>query len=313
MVIAVDHGNKQIKTIHQTFISGLSESQFRPPFGKDVILYDKKYWSLSKQRITYLKDKTVDNRFFILTLFAIVKELESMKVASTKENILEIQLAVGLPPKHFNARQGFKKYFMEQGEKIENGSRIIQFQYNNQPFTICINDVAVYPQAYAASVYKYEAVCKMKKSLIIDIGGFTLDYLLMTEGEPDLSICESLDSGIITLYNKMKSEINSQFSLLLEETDIDNILQNTMSIHIDEKVVELVEILAEQFVDTMIHSLRERMIDLHSVKTFFIGGGSILLRPFIEKHKYVGECEFFDDVRANVKGYAKLYSMQHPN
>ena len=68
MLISIDHGNKQIKTIHKTFTSGLCESDTRPPFGRDVLSYNGKYYTLSDQRIPYMRDTTTDERFFILTL-----------------------------------------------------------------------------------------------------------------------------------------------------------------------------------------------------------------------------------------------------
>lgn len=71
MLISIDHGNKQIKTVHKTFTSGLCESDSRPPFGRDVLFYNGKYYTLSDQRIPYMRDKTADERFSILTLFAI--------------------------------------------------------------------------------------------------------------------------------------------------------------------------------------------------------------------------------------------------
>lgn len=78
MLISIDHGNKQIKTVHKTFTSGLCESNTRPPFGGDVLFYNGKYYTLSDQRIPYMRDKTADERFFILTLFAIGFELRRM-------------------------------------------------------------------------------------------------------------------------------------------------------------------------------------------------------------------------------------------
>ena len=68
--IAVDHGNRNIKTENQIFTSGLVESDTEPPLG-DFLSYNKKYYTLSQQRIPYMRDKTKDDRFFILTLFGI--------------------------------------------------------------------------------------------------------------------------------------------------------------------------------------------------------------------------------------------------
>ena len=36
--------------------------------------------------------------------------------------------------------------------------------------------------------------------------------------------CDSLENGIITLYNRLLSKIRADYDLLLEETDIDAIL-----------------------------------------------------------------------------------------
>ena len=42
MLIAIDHGNKQMKLVRSaTFISGLAESEVRP-FGTDVLKYKDK-------------------------------------------------------------------------------------------------------------------------------------------------------------------------------------------------------------------------------------------------------------------------------
>lgn len=47
MLIGVDHGNKQIKTVHcNPFVSGLKQSVTRP-FGQNVLRYQNTYYTLS--------------------------------------------------------------------------------------------------------------------------------------------------------------------------------------------------------------------------------------------------------------------------
>ena len=95
MLISVDHGNKLIKVLHHApFTSGLQESD-TPPFGGETLKYQGKYYTLSEKRIPYHRDKTEDDRFWILTLFAIAYEIEA--VGGYSQNIIRIQLAVGLP------------------------------------------------------------------------------------------------------------------------------------------------------------------------------------------------------------------------
>ena len=76
MLIAIDHGNYAIKTPHHSFVSGLSEHTVKPPMADEILEYDGRYWTPSGKRLSYMRDKTQDERYFILTLFAIAKELE---------------------------------------------------------------------------------------------------------------------------------------------------------------------------------------------------------------------------------------------
>lgn len=144
MLIAIDHGNKNIKTAHHIFTSGLTESEARPPFGDAVLQVGSKYYMLSEQRIPYLRDKTVDDRFFILTLFAIALELEVADI-SPVDDVVDIQLAVGLPPLHFGSQyKRFEEYFQQRD--------IVDFRFRDKFYSIWIDNVYCYPQAYAAAI-----------------------------------------------------------------------------------------------------------------------------------------------------------------
>ena len=95
MLIGVDHGNKQIKTVHgEPFVSGLQQSLTRP-FGQSL-QYCGTYYTLSNERIPFHKDKTEDDRFFVLTLIAIAEEITARGIGEKEQQ--HIQLAVGLPP-----------------------------------------------------------------------------------------------------------------------------------------------------------------------------------------------------------------------
>ena len=109
MLIAIDHGNYAIKTPHTAFLSGLSEHKVKPPLAEEVVEYGGSYWTLSGKRLPYMRDKTWDSRFFVLTLFAIGRELERRGSLLPFE---QIDLAVGLPPEHYGMlRDKFAQYF----------------------------------------------------------------------------------------------------------------------------------------------------------------------------------------------------------
>ena len=98
MLFAIDHGNSAVKTTNFVFTSGLAEYPVKPPLQTDVLEWGGKFWALSGQRISFMRDKTRDDRFFILTLFAIAMELRKM---GQLQPMLSVELAVGLPPEHY--------------------------------------------------------------------------------------------------------------------------------------------------------------------------------------------------------------------
>ena len=299
MLIGVDHGNKQIKTVHCTpFVSGLQQSMTRP-FGPSL-QYCGNYYTLSNERIPYRKDKTVDDRFFILTLIAIAEELTARGV--DEKELYHIQLPVGLPPAHYGAQaEKFTAYFPKKG--------IVEFQYRDKHYAISIDDVACYPQAYAAAATMLHTLMAESKAVVLDIGGFTADYLLMKNGKADLSSCDSLENGVILLYNKIRSRGNAELDLLLDEGDVDAILTGKQTQY-PPSVVRLVEQLAQEFVNDLFSTLRERMLDLRYCTVVFVGGGAILLRRQIEESGKVGKPLFVSNINANAAGYEYLYRLE---
>ena len=129
MIIGIDHGNAQIKTRNTCFVSGVEEFPTKPPMAADVIQYQSRYWTLVGKRLPVMRDKTKDDRFYLLTLFAISKELEARKeITST----LDIDLAVGLPPEHYGMlKDSFAQYFRRQ--------ETVRFTYNDKPFSLMLD------------------------------------------------------------------------------------------------------------------------------------------------------------------------------
>lgn len=213
---------------------------------------------------------------------------------------IPIQLAVGLPPAHYGAQhQKFEQYFKGRGE--------VRFSFNQKPYTVEITNALCFPQAYAAAVTMFQSLGNVPKVLVVDIGGFTADYLFIKQGKAQLGTCDSLENGVIVLYNRIRSRINADYDTLLEESDIDAILQGNRDCA--PEISKLVEQETAAFVGDLFNSLRERMIDLRSGQVVFIGGGSILLRHYIEQSGKVGRAIFIDDIKANAKGYEILYQV----
>ncbi|WP_324293330.1 ParM/StbA family protein [Lacrimispora defluvii] len=237
-----------------------------------------------------MRDKTQDERFFTLTLFAIAYEIEAVGVYSPDE-IVDVQLAIGLLPAHFGTQhEKFSRYFL--------GRDVVEYTLNGKVYSIYINEAVCFPQALVATapVFKQLQLSTLPKATLLDIGGFTADYLQISYGTADWSTCDSLENGVTMLYNQVKSKVNADFDLLLEEADIDAILMGKETQYRAE-VIKIVHNSAQVFVSDLFSKLCERMIDLRAGKIIFVGGGSILLRKQIESAGKVGTAIFVDEIK----------------
>jgi len=292
-----------MKTCNFVFTTGLTEQDKKPARGEKYLKYQGKYYTLSEKRIPYQRDKTQDsrNRFWILTLFAIAMELEQ-KAQIQPEDVIQVELPIGLPPKHFaELCERYERYFKGDG-------KVQELCFNDKVYHLCIQNVMAFPQDYAAMMTRMMEIREIPKVVGIDIGGFTSDYLLMRSGRPDMDYCDSLEKGVITMYNDIISSINSEYDMLLEEADIDSIIKGKTQYY-EEAVVQAVETMVQNFVTDLLNSIRERGIDTKSTYTVFIGGGAVLLERFLEQADRLGKHTFIRDMKANADGYDLLYRM----
>lgn len=299
MLIAIDHGNYAIKTPNFTFVSGLAEHTVRPPLADELLEYGGRFWMLTSKRLSYMRDKTQDERYFILTLFAIAKELEAAGHYMPAERI---DLAVGLPPEHYGVlKERFAKYFKRDG--------IIQFAYKDRPYSITIHHVMVFPQAYAALIPQSSKVLRMSGVFVVDIGGYTTDVLLLRNGKLDSQFCRSLETGIITMNNEIVRKVGALHDMRIEDEHIRAVLSGENTI-LPEDVKETIRSETKSHAKEILDQLRELQVDLRANPAVFTGGGSILLRPFLEASPLVAHAEFVESPNANAQGYMMLGSRQ---
>lgn len=295
MLIAIDHGNYAVKTVNHSFVSGLSEHTVKPPMTDEILEYEGKYWTLSGRRLSYMRDKTQDDRYFILTLFAIAKELEGKGSYMPVE---QVQLAVGLPPEHYGVlKEKFTKYFKRES--------IIQFAYRDRAYSIRIDRVMVFPQVYAAVVPQSSLVVHTVRLFVVDIGGYTTDVLLLKKGQPDLQFCRSLETGIITMNNEIIRKVGALHDMRIEDEHISAVLQGEETI-LPQDVKETIRSATKLHAQDILNQLRELQVDLRSNPAIFIGGGSILLKPFLLGSSLVAKADFLDSPNANALGYEML-------
>ena len=205
-VIGIDHGWSMMKTISQVFVTGVKEITTTPALFGDVLEYEGKFYKVGTVRQEVKDTKVEDDSFYLLTLAAVAKELKRRGLAEAK-----VFLAVGLPLTRFGAEKNdFIKYLTK--------NKRVSFKYENESYHIEIDDVAVFPQCYAAVVDKIPAMAK--KTLIVDIGSWTIDIMPVINKSPDESKCVTIPKGLITCMRSINEQCVRQLNGEVDESEI---------------------------------------------------------------------------------------------
>lgn len=325
MIIAVDTGNRCIKVPDiAPFTAGVYCNGKTPPIATgETIFYEGQYYTLSNSRCEYMRDKTENNTYFILMLFAVARRICAKQPGMTSYD-KEVVLCMGLPPSHLNQemKDKYKAYFSNKGVPIE-------FLYNDVPFRIHIAypeegdvspqtlrdprkcGVCVFAQGYAAAMLRLSDVVKTPESYIIDIGGYTTDVVKLGRERSasgfrmvvEQSQCESLNMGVIHLFNAIKKKIGEQVGDGISETIIDSILQHTYKSN-DTRVNEIVQEESKAYASLILSTLADKGYRFTFSQPIFIGGGANVLQQYL-----VDVCPnaiFIPQLTANAEGYAKL-------
>ena len=172
------------------------------------------------------------------------------------------------------------------------------------PYHIEIGDVAVFPQCYAAVVDKIPAMAK--KTLIVDIGSWTIDIMPVINKSPDESKCVTIPKGLITCMRSINEQCVRQLNGEVDESEIQNIMRYGRS-DIDDEYFAIIKAEIEDFVDKVYNSIREFGYNLKTTPIVFVGGGAVVMKNF-GSHD-AKNISYNLDVKANARGYEQLATM----
>lgn len=303
LIIGVDTGNRCIKTAQTSFLAGITEVATSDGLFRDILTYNDRRYTLTNHRNSYMANKTQSEDYFIMTLFAIKKELD-LRHINTDGTQVKVILAVGLPPRDISRlRNAYLKYFSR-------GQISFDFQEKRSDpirrYNIDITSVNVFPQGISAIFADYERIKNLPKAYIVDIGGYTTDIIELHFGKIDPTMCRSINKGMIHFYNQVLYEVEVATGQRLDEDQIDRMLETQREIVKNASFVPSIQKAATAFTSDLQNKLFEFGIDLTVNKGIFLGGGSVRLQQFINAQPGFGEPFFILDISANAKGYEAL-------
>lgn len=331
MIVGLDVGNYDTKTTHSTTSTGYGEYSKIPYGSTEALSYNNIYYVPDTERFPYVRDKTGDEKCFILSLFGIAKE-SLLTIANTahcetpeelEEKIGELEvvhLGVGLPPAHISAlsdklKAYYKNYF-KGGVDFSWYGQVKDMPIHIYDFHVNLGSIEVYPQDLTAALIAANMVHKqndpnyitnryaMSGYYAIDFGGYTVDVVPIERNVPRVKDCVSLELGVLRLYADIEKVVNREFELTLPDSIIQSVLMDEPT-SLQPETKQLIKDEASEWVNQVFNQIRRGGLEFNAMPIVLLGGGSTLLRSQIENNKFIKNCEhtYISNPNANALGY----------
>ncbi|MCL2262280.1 MAG: ParM/StbA family protein, partial [Defluviitaleaceae bacterium] len=267
--ISIDHGNRLIKTEHMVFPAAFVESGHLPAIGSDVLKYQGKVYTLNDKNFPVQMDKTGNENYFILTLFALGKELvDEAKIIRklTPHDPIRVELLIGMPIQDYEAsRKKYEQYF-------GNRQGLIPFELNGQAYSVRLTGAHAFPQAYAVAVTGFGQLRDTRILNIVDIGGFTVDCLQMDKFMPNLSLCTSFYSGVNNLFQLINEQSRSTGGRDISSSILEGIIGKDLGVLTDysEQRIKTVTSAAIAHTENMLAEIAQRVLSAATVPRVII-------------------------------------------
>ena len=293
VVIGLDHGYGNIKTANTCFRAGVASSDKEPIFAGDALIYGGKYYYIGEEHKEFIPDKMTDQDYYILTLAAIVRELEIANMTTA-----DVFLAVGLPLTWVSEqKERFKKYLMQKKEA--------KVRYRDVTYTFRIVGVDVFPQGFAAIADKLGDF--KGTTMLCDIGNGTMNIMTISDGKPNNQKCFTEKYGTYQCILAIREQLMRKFGTAIDDNVIEEVLRNGTA-DIGEKYLAVIQDTARQYVAGIMRRLREHEYNPELMKLYIVGGGGCLIRHFGEYDP--NRVTINDDICATAKGYEFLANMR---
>lgn len=299
IMIGVDHGYKNVKTINFVFPTKLSQLKTVPDDKKGVLQISGNIYTENGEAVNYIdsSNKVSNDNFYMLTLIAIAKELKCRGLDGARINI-----AIGLPQRWFEAQKNsFKKYIMKHSE--------VHFIYEGIKYYIYFENCKVFTQGYAAFLTLEKLEEYLERTVVVcDIGGGTVDIIPVNKGEIDHANSKIDQRGAIWLVNSIQEAAETQLYESIPEDFIINCMINKNAKETPQnKYEKLVQGKLMNYCEMIFNRLKEFRINVDITPVIFVGGGASIIKNFGSYN--LATTEFITDIKANVKGYEMIYDL----
>lgn len=294
MIIGIDQGYGYTKTRNGIFASGVAKFDNEPGVKDRVLKYNGAWYTVGCMPDGLAGKKTINEDYYVITLAAIAEELSIRNIRNAN-----VVLAAGLPLTRFGGeKKDFREYLMQANGKT------IEYAYEGKNYNIRIEDVDLYPQAYAAIIPKLsdtEGPC-----YVVDIGTGTTDIIAVgSDHVPDMRAAKTLQHGISTCVSAVNEAVNRAFSSDMMAGQIIDIIRGE-KVATSPKAYKICTEAIKEFANSTLNILRQNKVNYELTPTYILGGGATLLKNYADIDVDETCIHYITDIKANAIGYEYL-------
>lgn len=293
IIIAVDHGYSNIKTVNTCFKTGLIAHTGKPAITNDLLVYDGRYYTIGEGHKEYSAIKVNDPDYYLLTLAAIARELRLLRLTEAR-----VILAAGLPLTWVKEQgASFREYLLQNKE--------VDFTFRGTAYHVEFADALIFPQGFAAIADHLRTF--KGTNMLGDIGNGTMNLMCINDRRPVLSSCFTEFYGTHQCTLQIRENLLSRFGKSVGEGMIEAYIRDGNA-DFPKQYQDAMRESATEYVKGIFRRLREHGFDPELMRLYVVGGGGCLIKHFGE---YDPErTVIIDDIRATAKGYEYLARLE---
>ena len=221
IIIGIDHGYYAIKTAHSSFPAGLISYGEHEPYTRQGLLeFGGCFFVCGTGRQPIQRDKTINDNYYLLTLAAIAKEIRQRNLPPE----CSVRIAAGLPLTSFGRdKPKFREYLLRSNQPVN-------YKFEGVEYSITIEEVAVFPQGYAALMTEVGLLQDEPSMLLMDLGGWTVDLMRIDNAIPAADTAHSLELGMIRCVDDIREQVRRETGLSLTD------LQKSKRASVEKKI-----------------------------------------------------------------------------
>ena len=295
ITIGIDHGYYAIKTAHCSFPAGLTSYGEHEPYTRQGLLeFGGCFFVCGSGRQPIQRDKTVNDNYYLLTLAAIAKEIKRRGLPPG----CSVRIAAGLPLTSFGRdKPKFKDYLLRSNQPVN-------YKFEGVEYSITIEEVAIFPQGYAALMTEVGLLQDEPSMLLMDLGGWTVDLMRIDNAIPAADTAHSLELGMIRCVDDIREQVRRETGLSLTDAQIENMLAG-QPCTVSDTVRDIVNRQGRKYTEHLLSATMEAGFDLHAIPAVLLGGGASVVSRHLGPKDALCKTIFLLDDKVNAVGFER--------